>query len=191
MNKSLFLLFAAAMLLATTAAAAQEKKEKNADPEYKGWWLGGEIGFWHNTAEELSSNSFVLSPEVGYDFNRRWAVGVAIGYALVSAENGYGGVDRANIFIFNPYARWKYYNPGRVALFLDGGIGVAGGDMDGFKIGIQPGVSVRVSDRVRFQAHLGFLGYCSNYFNDGVDGSDGFGLKFSASDLKLGFYYSF
>ncbi len=99
--------------------------------------------------------------------------------------------ERANIFLFAPYARWKYCNTGRVSLFLDGGLGLAGGDMDGVKVGIQPGLAVRVSKHVRFQAHLGFLGYCSNYFNDGVDDSDGFGLRFSSSDLKFGFYYTF
>ncbi len=63
--------------------------------------------------------------------------------------------------------------------------------MDGVKIGIQPGLAVRVGKHVRLQAHLGFLGYCSNYFNDGVDESHGFGLRFSSSDLKFGFYYAF
>ncbi|MCM1151479.1 MAG: porin family protein [Alistipes sp.] len=185
----------AAMLLATTAAIAQEKKEKNADPEYKGWWIGGEVGLWHSTdAEDWGTVSVALSPEIGYDFNKRWGLGVAIGYAYAStetAEPGYDGYIKANVFLFNPYARWKYYNPGRVSLFLDGGIGVAGGDMDGFKIGIQPGVAVRINKHVRFQAHLGFLGYCTNYFNDGTDDSQGFGFRFSSSDLKLGFCYTF
>lgn len=189
MKRLIALLLVATALLAAGTTSAQEKK--TVAPEDKGWWIGGEAGFWHNTEDGLSTNSFALSPEVGYDFNKRWAVGVGIGYALVSAETGFGGVERANIFIFNPYARWKYYNTGRVALFLDGGLGVAGGDMDGVKIGIQPGLAVRVGKHVRLQAHFGFLGYCSNYFNDAVDESDGFGLKFSSSDLKFGFYYTF
>lgn len=161
------------------------------DVQDKGWWLGGELGFWHSTVDDLGSNSFVLSPEVGYDFNKRWSIGVGIGYALVSTETIIGENVKADMFLFSPYARWKFCNTDRVSLFLDGGISLAGGDMDGVKIGIQPGLTVKISKHVRFQTHLGFLGYCSNYFNNAVDDSDGFGLKFSASDLKFGFYYTF
>lgn len=189
--KKLFALSLAAVLLLTAGSAAAQGKKKTVNPQDKGWWIGGELGFWHTNVDDLGTNSFVLSPEAGYDFNKRWAIGVAIGYGIVSAETGFGYNERADIFIFNPYARWKYYNTGRVSLFLDGTIGAAGGDMDGFKIGIQPGLAVRVGKHVRLQAHLGFLGYCTNYFNDGVDGSDGFGLRFSSSDLKFGFYYMF
>lgn len=189
MKKLLALSLAATVLLAAGTVSAQEKPAPA--PKDKGWWVGGELGFWHTNEDNLGTNSFVLSAETGYDFNKRWAIGVSIGYGLIAAETGFGDIERANIFVFNPYARWKYCNTGRVSLFLDGGIGVAEGDMDGFKIGIQPGLAVRVSKHVRFQAHLGFLGYCTNYFNDGVDGSEGFGLKFSSSDLKFGFYYTF
>lgn len=191
MKKLYVLGIVATMLLATTTATAQEKK-KEADPEYKGWWVGGEIGLWHSTdADGWATVSVALSPEAGYDFNKRWGIGVAIGYAYASTETAFAEDIKANIFLFNPYARWKYYNPGRVSLFLDGGIGAAGGDMDGFRIGIQPGVAVRINKHVRFQAHLGFLGYCTGYFNDGQEDSQGFGFRFSSSDLKLGFYYTF
>lgn len=191
MKKLYVLGIVATMLLATTTATAQEKK-KEAAPEYKGWWVGGEIGLWHSTdADGWATVSVALSPEAGYDFNKRWGIGVAIGYAYVSTETAFAEDIKANIFLFNPYARWKYYNPGRVSLFLDGGIGVAGGDMDGCKIGIQPGIAVRINKHVRFQAHLGFLGYCTGYFNDGQEDSQGFGFRFSSSDLKLGFYYTF
>ncbi len=189
MKKLLALTFAAAMLLATGTVSAQEKTAPT--PKDKGWWVGGEIGFWHTNADNLGTNTFAFAPEAGYDFNKRWALGVGIGYAWVSSELINGESIKANIFIFNPYARWKYYNPGRVSLFLDGGVGMAGGDMDGFKIGIQPGIAVRLNKHVRFQAHLGFLGYCTNYFNDAIDDSNGFGFMLSSSDLKFGFYYTF
>ena len=189
MKKLLALSLAAAMLLAAGTVSAQEKPAPA--PKDKGWWVGGELGFWHTNEDNLGTNSFVLSAETGYDFNKRWAIGVGIGYAVAGTTDEFGDSVNLNMFIFNPYARWKYCNVGRLSLFLDGGIGVAGGDMDGVKVGIQPGVAVRVSDRVRFQAHLGFLGYCTNYFNDGVEDSNGFGFKLSSSDLKFGFYYTF
>ncbi len=188
MKKMRMFLIAAVLFTANNVFA----QEKNDTPvQDKGWWIGGEVGFWHTTVDELGINSFVLVPEVGYDFNKRWSIGLGIGYGIVSAETNFGENAKADVFHVSPYARWKYCNTGRVSLFLDGGISAAGGDIDGFKIGIQPGLSVKVGKHIRVQSHLGFLGYCTNYFNDNKDDSEGFGLKFSSSDLKFGVYYSF
>ncbi len=175
MKKSLFLLLAATMLCVVSGAAAQEQK-KVVDPADKGWWIGGEIGYWNDEGE----NTFAIAPEFGYDFNSRWAIGTSVG--LVDWED-------AVAFEFAPYARWKFYNIGRLTLFLDGGAAVACGDMTGFRIGLQPGLSLRITDHFRFLTRMGFLGYCNEFYNS-WEGS-GFGLKFSASDLKFGFYYTF
>ena len=66
MKKLLFLLLAAAALL--TAGDASARTKKPVAPEDKGWWLGGEIGLWHNTVEEIDTNSFVFSPPQSSDF---------------------------------------------------------------------------------------------------------------------------
>lgn len=174
MKKLFMCLFAAAMALAAGEAAAQEKTACDA-PE-KGWWLGGEVGYWNDEGE----NTFTIAPKFGYDFNRHWAIGASVGFV---------GVDDAMAFEFAPYARWKFYNIGRLTLFLDGGIGVVLGDIEGFKVGFQPGLDVRISDHFKFLAHVGFLGYCNEFYNNG--GGNGFGLRFSSSDLKFGFYYTF
>lgn len=105
MKKLLALSLAATVLLAAGTVSAQEKPAPA--PKDKGWWVGGELGFWHTNEDNLGTNSFVLSAETGYDFNKRWAIGVSIGYGLIAAETGFGDIERANIFVFNPYARWK------------------------------------------------------------------------------------
>ncbi|MDE6069559.1 MAG: cell envelope biogenesis protein OmpA [Alistipes sp.] len=175
MKKSLFSVLAAALLLAASGVVAQEQKKAVA-PEDKGWWIGGEIGYWH----EDGMNTFALEPEFGYDFNRRWSVGGSVG--VVASED----------FVvcgIAPYARWKFYNKGRLTLFLDGSAAVACGDMTGFRVGLQPGLKLRIADRFHFLTRIGFLGYCSEFYSGG-DG-DGFGLRFSSADLKFGFYYTF
>ena len=176
MKKLCVLGIVATMLLATTAATAQEKKKKEVAPEYKGWWIGGQIGYWNNDGE----NTYAITPEFGYDFNRNWAIGVSVGLV---------GLDEEAAFEFAPYARWKFYRTGRLSLFLDGGFGAVFGDLTGFKIGFQPGLSVKIDKHFSFLAHVGFLGYRNEFYNGGE--GDGFGLALSSSDLKLGFYYTF
>lgn len=187
--KKLSTLLLLALLLASAHGAAAQTAQP-LDTRDKGWWIGGEAGLWFNTEDGFTNKSFSIAPEVGYDINRHWAVGASVGYAWAKAEDEYGSV-ASDVFLLAPYARWKYCNAGRVTLFLDGGLGIAGGDLDGVKVGFQPGLSVRVGRRIRVLAHFGFLGYCTNYFNNGMEDTDGFGFRFSSSDLKFGFNYLF
>lgn len=174
------LLAAAAILVTTETTLAQEK----------GWWLGGQIGFWHDSdgyddyfgAE--ATNTFSISPEVGYDFNKHWSVGLALGFDYLDVDY-YGS---ASVITFSPYARWNYLNKGILSLFLDGGFAFAFNDIEGFQIGITPGLSLRINDHFTFLTHIGFLGYRQDYFNGG---GEGYGFKLASRDLKFGFYYKF
>ena len=47
-------------------------------------YLGGGISLWHNT--DLEKTSFSISPEIGYVFSEKWAVGAEIAYAHNSYE---------------------------------------------------------------------------------------------------------
>lgn len=174
MKKLFALLLAAAMLSAADTASAQEKK--TVIPEDKGWWIGGQIGYWYNDGE----STYAITPEIDYDFNNRWAIGASVGLV---------GLDDMMAFELAPYARWKFYRTGRLTLFLDGGFGAVFGDITGFKIGFQPGLAVKINKHFSFLTHVGFLGYCNEFYNNGA--GDGFGLRFSSSDLKFGFYYTF
>lgn len=79
-------------------------------------------------------DSFALAPEFGYDTIRSgaWPVFSA------STTRKVGGTS-ANVFVIEPYARYKYFNKGSFTLFVDGGLGVAVGDSDGVKVGFTPG----------------------------------------------------
>lgn len=173
--KKLFALSLATVLLLTAGNAAAQKKNDFA-PQEKGWWIGGLIGYWYDDGE----HEYVIAPEVGYDFNNRWAVGTSIGFI---------GLDDIFAFEVAPYARWKFYRTERLTLFLDGGFGAVLGEVEGFKAGFRPGMSVKLSNHFNFLTSFGFLGYCNEFYNNGM--GDGFGLKFSSSDLKIGFYYTF
>lgn len=178
MKKLFAFLFITAAIVMADKASAQDC----------GGWIGGQISYWHSKNRGYTTNSFSIKPEGGYDFNKHWAVGLSMGldYMKLKGENS---DSKAFVFSIEPYARWKYLTAGPVTLFLDGGFGVACVDMTGFRVGIQPGMSVKITKHFNFLTHIGFLGYCKDYYNES-DG-DAFGIQLSSSNLSFGFFYSF
>lgn len=170
---SVFLLTLFAVIASVQTLMAQDS----------GVWIGGKVGYWHTDRGDVNSNSFTIAPEVGYDFNSKWSVAGTLGFDYTSVDSR-----NSNVVVIEPYARYKYFNKGAVSLFVDGGLGFAMGDSDGFKIGFTPGIAYKVSDRFSLLAAFGFLGYKNHYYNGGGDGI-GFSLK--SSDLRFGVYYSF
>ena len=173
------------IIIVLLAAAASFTAADKASAQEKGLWIGGKLGYWHDKTEGVKTDSFSIAPEAGYDFNKRWSVGVALGYEYLKVKDG----GSANVFTASPYARYKYYNKGILSLFLDGGVGFACCDHEGFQAGITPGLSVKINEHFSFLTQVGFLGYRKDYFSGGS--GEAFGLKLYSSDLKFGFYYKF
>lgn len=55
------------------------------------------------------------------------------------------------------------------------------------KIGLRPGIAVKLNDHFSFVAKYGFLGYRRNVNTSG----DSFGLMLTSEDLSIGFHYNF
>ena len=108
------------IIIVLLAAAASFTAANKASAQEKGLWIGGKLGYWHDKTEGVKTDSFSIAPEAGYDFNKRWSVGVALGYEYLKVKDG----GSANVFTASPYARYKYYNKGILSLFLDGGVGL-------------------------------------------------------------------
>ncbi len=149
-------------------------------------YVGGSISFWHDD-DKFETTTFSVSPEVGYNFNEKWAVGGTIGF-------GYDKTDdvKTTVFAIAPYARFSYYENKIVRLFIDGGFGIASskmGDEDavtGFEIGLKPGLAIKLNEKFSLVAKCGFLGYREDYF-----GNNGTGLALTSEDLSFGFHYEF
>ena len=105
------LLFAfAACSAAVPTVSAQES----------GWWIGGRAGYWHDKVEGVTSSGFALAPEFGHDFNAKWSLGGVLGFDYRKTGN-----TSDEVFVIEPYARYKYFSRDRFTLFVDGGFGVA------------------------------------------------------------------
>ena len=148
------------------------------------FYAGGSVNALFNDNTTIS-----IAPEVGYNINDIFSVGV--GLVFGSAEDIYSA------FGINPYVRWNFAQNAPVNFFLDGGLAylnynnkVVDKSYSCFQIGIKPGFAIPVNDKFSFVAHVGFLGYTAN--EDGVPGyDDGFGISLNGNDISCGFYYNF
>ena len=176
------------------------------------FYVGGEVGLWRNP--DKNTTDFILKPEVGYELNEKWDLGISIGYAHnyagtgeidgLDIEEGYG-YTKVNSIGINPYARWTYAKFGPVNLFLEMGMGLdtykvkyGAGDNEyksdaqvAWNIGVKPGLSINVAKHLSFITHVGFLGYrdSDDHFNNHQN--DGFGFALNGEDLTLGLVYKF
>lgn len=156
--------------------------------EWGDWWIGGKIGYGHDKADNSTkTNRFYIAPEFGYDLSNNWSFGMGFGYEIMNTKLD-GDKYKAKAIVLTNYARYRYLNGNVLTLFVDGGYGVAGGDTDGVQFGLSPGLSVKITDHVKLQANIGYLGYRTGHFNGG---NKGFGFNLDSSDLKFGIFYLF
>lgn len=69
------------------------------------WYVGGTVGYNYTKDKntDVKSNTFVITPELGYNLNEKWAVGMKIGYAYNKVDDA-----KSNEFVVNPYARYTF-----------------------------------------------------------------------------------
>ena len=161
-------------------------------------YLGGELNFWRDWEDNANKTTIGIAPEIGYKLNENWAIGTTIGYA-----HAYEKGVKVNAIVVSPYARYTYLKLDNVNLFLDGGFGfgtyktkvgdVSGDAQNAWEIGLKPGVSVDLTEKLSFVAHVGFFGYrtSDDAYSKGFFGDNGFGLKLSGNDLSFGLVWNF
>jgi len=164
------------------------------------WYVGGSLGIGSVTNKGGDSKStYKIVPEVGYNLNDAWAVGVALGYQKGAAIFGNGEDDfvqnvETEAFAVSPYARYTFLKSNLLNVFVDGGVTFASYKDYGtnFQVGLRPGVALNLSKSVSLVAHIGFIGYNSfSYKADGVDNSNSFGLDYTGTASTFGVYYNF
>ncbi len=173
-------------------------------------YLGGTLGFQTGKVQEGADNisKFTIAPEVGYNFNEKWAVGLAIGFTTQNGKfDGLHPVTDAVVtdvpmsgkfaksystFAIAPYARWTFAKTGIASFFLDGGFAAAFYNNDGgnvWNIGIRPGVKLSASEKVDFVAQIGTLGY--SWASKKAGKGNMFGIGVDNTTIKFGVYYNF
>jgi len=170
-------------------------------------YVGGSFGLTqdHTSNSQVSTNMFTISPEVGYNLNEKFAVGVAFGYSYRGTT---GGVHH-NRYTVNPYLRYTFVKAGEFSAFVDGGLEYATDHTKGLKksentfgFRVNPGIAYNVSQKVTLVAHLKNGMYFNHTWNGEFQGDDKYpaqrgqhanhwGLDLSSLNLQIGAYYNF
>lgn len=196
-----------AFIAATVAANAQ-------------FYIGG--GFQLNSSKPVhaedadvdATTRFSLIPEIGYNIDDKWTIGLGIGYKHISnftltVDDYKLGFDKMNGFTIQPYVRYNFVKWNNVSLFAQGGLGYtyAKGTVEGerrsddfdatigtFYIGFMPGVKVDLSKKLSLIATIGNLGWETTSVGgdiDGIDPSSTFDLNVDLSQINFAMYYNF
>ena len=178
-------ILAAVMMVASLAASAQV-------------YVGGSFGFQSIKPYDgaKTSTSFSIKPEIGYNLDENWAVGIQLGYTSTNANADFEKTDNT-IAIINvaPYARYTFAKTGIASFFVDGGLtfDFYTADAEGtvWGIGIRPGVKLAVSEKVDLIAKLGYLGYASADDKAPAPFKNAFGFGIDNTDLEFGVNFNF
>ncbi len=152
-------------------------------------YVGGGFGIGSTSidgGDDETTYKFV--PEIGYSFDKEWAVGAAFGWE--------GSKSGDKVVSVNPYVRWTFLHTNMVNVFVDGTVGYAhyygnGNDTDAFQFGLKPGVAVNLNKNLSFVAHVGFLGYEHAKNNNNDVKADSWGLDLDGRNMVFGLYYNF
>ena len=116
------------------------------------WFVGGGANFGY-----FKDNfQFSLHPQGGYEFNDRWAVGLGLGFTVVSSDI-FGYVE--------PFVRFNCWNNEKVFIDLKARTeflfnhGLAGGQM-----GISPSLRYKINDHWQVYGDVGLFG--AEYLGD-------------------------
>lgn len=163
-------------------------------------YVGGGVGLQSSSYDGNSETFFKLMPEIGYNLNEDWAVGIAVGYGEHKTTLKSGNLKttaKVKAFEIAPYARYTFAKFDKVNLFVDGTVDYlhtdnAGDKNNTFSIGLKPGVAVNLNDKLSFVAHAGFLGYQNSKDDyEGAKAANTFGFDLDGSNLSFGVYYNF
>lgn len=160
-------------------------------------YVGGSVGFGSvKVGGGDSETTYKIVPEIGYNLNKDWAIGMKIGYQKGACNMVSEIINqdvKTEVFQVNPYVRYTFVHSKYVNVFIDGGFGIASYKDNGtqFDLGVTPGVAVNLTDKLSFVSHFGFAGFKT--FSPKGDGksSDKWGIDLDQNNLTFGLYYNF
>ena len=163
-------------------------------------WVGGELGYKasHLNGSDNTEKVLTIAPEVGYNFNDKFALAVKLGYEYASTAEVLGdNFENVNSYVVNPYVRFTFAKVGNFSAFVDGGASYTTSHIKDFDdnvnavgVAVTPGIAYAVSPKVTLVSHLGEgLYYQHSWIKDFAHANDyGFNLF---NGISFGAYYNF
>lgn len=120
-------------------------------------WIGGIIGFDYLSTEVSSQTEIGIDLMLRYDLNKQFSIGLEVGEEIASSEG-----TSVNTLSVSPFLRYNCAKIGNGRFFLQasGGYGIMsskswGDDATIVALGLTPGFSLPLSDKVEFEVGLG------------------------------------
>ena len=183
-------------------------------------YIGGNIGFNSskdktNPTDEQTITGFSIQPEIGYQLDDKFGVGIVLGYGhnKVKHEGNIEGIAysadvKSSAFLIKPYLRYQCFTAGKFNVFVDGGLNFKTVSRDNMKnemdfgLFVSPGIAYNVNEKWSIVAHLNDmfkLGYHKDAVADIAGAPDAptsfnVGLAsggFNVGTLTFGVYYNF
>lgn len=127
------------------------------------FYATGSIGFNLYSADGVSSSSWHIDPGVGYSFSEKSSAGLYLSL---------GGVSSSFEWSVNPYYRYTFSSVQNIHFFTDAEFSIGqASKTTHWGVGIVPGVSYTLSERLNLVARIGHIGI------EGVDGNTAFRLN--------------
>lgn len=155
------------------------------------FYAGGTLGIgvvnagyedeWDGEYESETNVSFVLSPEVGYNFNSIWAVGGTIDLRYQNPADAF-------TLSVLPYVRGTFAHVSVFDFFGEGALGYicqfSGGEgLSGFSIALRPGFVAHITDK------FGIVGKTTLFEYDYINGVNGMGFAIN-SGFQIGVQFT-
>lgn len=137
--------------------------------------IGGEIGFGtaHTHQTGSSDNSFFIKPEVEYELNDKFSLGLTLAYEY----EGKTDEEHTNVWSIQPFLRYTFLEIGSFTAFVDGILNFSTAHTHQYKkntnsagVLIRPGIGYRLTKHISLDAHLGDGLYYSHVWNAGFEG---------------------
>ena len=120
----------------------------------------GSVGFDLSSSNGVSSSAWHIAPGFGYSFSEKSSVGLYLEL---------GGAGGSFEWSFNPYYRYRFASVKNISFFADAAFEIGQVEkITEWGIGIAPGISYALSDRMSIVAHVAYLGV------QGLDSSTAF-----------------
>lgn len=159
-------------------------------------YVGGTAGIGSmKVGDADNETAYKFLPEVGYNINNDWAVGVAFGWTKGDLQVLKNNVDvnSQRMFQVNPYVRNTFVHTQYFNVFADLGFSYAhvNGYGDAYGIGITPGLAVNLSEKLSFVTKVAYVGWQHSKAKASDVKSDFFGVDIDATNVQFGLYYNF
>ncbi|WP_299253382.1 outer membrane beta-barrel protein [uncultured Aquimarina sp.] len=163
-------------------------------------FVSGSFGYNSTSTGDAKSNSFEITPRVGFFVSDNIVVGARIGYTTQKREAPLAADVKSNIFTGGAFGRYYFTPSNKFSIFGEFGanyfsakteLATIDSTTDGFDINVGPGVSYFLSDHFALEAFWGALGYSTSKDDGATDSTNSFRIGLNLDDVNLGLVYKF